>query len=331
LTDTYEARGPHLPDVMTRVSPWVYLFLGAALVHVWLGWLQLSESGVPIDLGAIYQVEYRLDQTVITLFGAALFLRHPDARRCLPFLAFGVGLLALGPLLDLVETPISQFLESLAPSGESVPGYSPAAIAYRVLTSLIGVAAVLYLGVGLSDARRRPRHDAERSIFVLFVIIAIATVAWQLLPLGSAGAPSTPFEWVVVGIGFVLSLGYSLAWSYVIAVGFGGWMAGDEPRLAWGLAFAAGAIGIGARIVNTLFILIANLSQPISSSLFPVVSGAVTLSWVLLLVAFAIGLPSPAGLLSADALPATDGLTSAADEPATGDRSEATPPGSEVG
>ena len=325
MTDTYEAHGPHLPDVMTRMSPWVYLFLGAALVHVWLGWLQLSERGVPIDLGAIYQVEYRFDQTVITSFGAALFLRHPDARRSLPFLAFGVGLLALGPLLDLVETPISQFLESVAPSGETIPGYSPAAIAYRVFTSLIGIAAVLYLGVGLSDARRRPRHNAERSIFVLFVIIGIATVAWQLLPLGSGGAPSTPFEWVLVGIGFVLSLAYSLAWSYVIAVTFGGWMAGEEPRVAWGLAFAAGAIGIGARIVNTLFILIANLTEPVSNSLFPVVNAAVTTSWVLFLAAFAVGLPSTAGP-STDSLPATP-----ADTLATGDRSEATPPGSEVG
>jgi hypothetical protein len=139
------------------------------------------------------------------------------------------------------------------------------------------------------------------------VIIGIATVALTLAPFGTGSLPATPYEWVLLGIGFVVSLLHTLAWSYVIAVTFGGWIAGDAPHRGWGLALAASTIGLALRVVNTTLIVIASVSAPVSSDLFPVVGVSVTLSWLLLLVAFALGLP------------------------ATDDPQEATPPGSAAG
>jgi len=307
MTDTYEARGPHLPDAMTRLSPWVWPFVVAALVQAMLAWQQLTGRGVPPGLEDVYQVKFRIDNVLVSLLGAALFIRHPDARRSLPLLAFGLGLLTLGPLLGEVDGPITQFIDSLAPSGEAFSGLSPAVIAYHLFTSLIAIAAVLYLGVGLADARRRPRHRGERSVLALVMFIGIATVAVTLIPFGTGRLPVTPYEWVLLGIGFVVSLLHTLAWSYVIAVAFGGWMAGEAPHLAWGIALVASAIGLMIRVINTLFIVVASLSEPIPSDLLPLVGVAATLSWLLLLVAFALGLP------------------------ATADPLEATPPGSEAG
>jgi hypothetical protein len=292
MTDTYEARGPHLPDVMTRQSPWVYPFVAAALIQLVLAWQQLVSSGTTPGLEDIYEVKFRLDNVLMSLLGAALFVRHPDARRSLPLLAFGLGLMALGPLLDIVDRPVTQFLDSLAPSGEVFSGLSPAVIAYQVFTSLLTVAAVVYVGVGLADARRRPRHPAERSVLVVVMIIGIATVVLTLAPFGVSPLPATPYEWVLLGIGFVVSLLHTLAWSYVIAVTFGGWIAGDAPHRGWGLALAASVIGLALRVVNTMLIVIASLSEQLSNDLLPVVSAAVTLSWLLLLVAFAVGLPA---------------------------------------
>jgi hypothetical protein len=301
MTDMYEARGPHLPDVMTRQSPWVYVFVAAALVHVWLALQQLSGRGVTPGLDDVYQVSFRINDVLISLFGAALFIRHPNARRSLPLLAFGLGLMALGPLLNLVDTPVMLFLDSLAPSDTGFIARSPAVIAYKVLTSLVAIAAVFCVGVGLAHARQRPRHPAERPVLTLVMLIGIASVLLALIPLGTGRLPATQYEWVLLGIGFVLSLLDALAWSYVIAVAFGGWIAGDAPYLGWGLALAASAMGL---VVRAMFILIGYLSEPLSSDLLPVVSVAVTLSWLLLLVAFALGLP------------------------ATADPQEATPPGS---
>jgi hypothetical protein len=307
VTETYQARGPHLPDVITRMSPWVYPFIVSAVVQAALAWQRLVAPGVFPRLDDVYQVQFRIDNVLISLLGAALFIRHPDARRSLPLLAFGLGLLALGPLLDVVDSPVTQFLESLAPSGDEIIGSSPAAIAYHVFTSLIAVAAVVYVGVGLADARESRRHPAEQSILGLVMLVGIATVVLGLLAVGAGRFPATPYEWALVTIGFVVSLLHTIAWSYVIAVTFGGWLAGDSPHRGWGLALAAGAIGLVVRIVSTMFVIVANLSVPLSSDLFTVVGTAVTLSWLLWLVAFALGLP------------------------ATADRPEATPRGSEAG
>jgi hypothetical protein len=312
VTETYEARGPHLPDVLTRRSPWVYLFVAAAFVHLavaWIDWAGRGPLAPPQDLLTL--LSERVNDALISLFGAALFVRHPDARRSMPLLAFGLGLLALEPLLRLVDTPVTQFIDSLAPSKESFIGLSPAVVAYNVFLSLIGIAAVLYVGAGLGDARTRPRRNIERSVLSLLVVIGILTVAWGILPIGGAQAPASPYEWVLVGIGLVLSLLSTLAWAYLIAVAFGGWLAGEEPRIGWRLALIAGVIGLILPVVSTILVVLGPLFQPVSSSFLPAFSVAGTLGWILWLAAFAVGLPA--------------GSSATADPP------EATPPGSEAG
>jgi hypothetical protein len=295
MTDTYEARGPHLPDVLIRQSPWVYLFVAAAAIQLGLAWMDVN----PVKL--------HIDNALMSLLGAALFVRHPDAKRSVPRLAFGLGLIALGPLLDVVEGPVTQFLDPLASPDDMFSRLLPAFTAYRVFTSLIAVAAAAYIGFGLAGARRRPRHPAERFAPVVVAIISIAAAALALAPFGVRPSSIPPYLWTLLGIEFVVMLLYSLAWAYVIAVTFGGWVAGDVPHAGWGLAFAAAAMGLAVRIISTTSILITTLSEPPALVLFQISGTAVTLSWLLLVVAFALGLP------------------------ATADPREATPPGSAAG
>jgi hypothetical protein len=280
MTDTYEARGPHLPDVMTRQSPWVYPFVAAAAIQLGLAWMHVNVAKLHID------------NALMSLLGAALFVKHPDANRSLPRLAFGLGLIALGPLLDVVEGPVTQFLDPLALPDDMFSRLLPASTAYRVFTSLIAVAAAVYVGVGLAGARRRPRDPAERFVLAVVVIISIAAAALALAPFGVRPSSIPPYLWTLLGIEFVVMLLYSLAWAYVIAVTFGGWVAGDVPRAGWGLAFAAAAMGLVVRIISTTSILITTLSEPPSLVLFQISGTAVTLSWLLLIVAFALGLPA---------------------------------------
>jgi len=123
MTDTYEARGPHLPDVMTPQSPWVYVFVAAALVQAALAWQQMVGRGTLPGLDDVYQLKFRIDNVLISMLGAVLFVRHPNARQAMPLLAFGLGLLALGPMLVEVDVPVTQFIDSLAPSGEEFIGF----------------------------------------------------------------------------------------------------------------------------------------------------------------------------------------------------------------
>jgi hypothetical protein len=308
MTDTYEARGPHLPDIMTRQSPWVWLFVGAALVHLAVPWLESAGSGAlvqPQDL--IQATKFRLNDVLISLFGAALFVRHPDARRSLPLLAFGLGLMALGPLLRLIDAPMTQFLDSLSPSGEAFMGISPAVIAFHVVTSLVSVAAITFVAVGLAGSRRHPKHRRERLMLIAVTVVSLATVAVMLVPFIRLSFDLTPFQWTLLLISHAVSLIGALARSYLIAVTFGGWLGGEAPPLGWAFAFGASVLGLIVGIVNAIFLVIAIWSAPVSSSIFSIVATLGSASWILFLAAFAVGLP------------------------ATDDRSAATPLGSAAG
>jgi hypothetical protein len=280
--------------VMTRQSPWVLVFVAAAAIQLGLAWMNVG------------LVTLHVNNALMSLLGAALFVRHPDAARSLPRIAFGLGLIALGPLLDVVEGPVKQFLDPHAQPDDVFSRLLPAFTAYRVFTSLIAVAAAAYVGVGLAAARRRPRHPAERLVLSVAVLISIAAAAVALAPFGIRQSSIPPYMWTLLRIEFLVMLLYSLAWAFVIAVTFGGWMAGDAPHAGWGLAFAAAAMGLVVRVISATSIVLTATSEPPSLVLFQISGTAGTLSWLFLLVAFALGLP------------------------ATGDRLEATPQGSEA-
>ena len=283
MTDTYEARGPHLPDVLTRQSPWVYLFVGVTIVHAWLLVLQPELATA------------RLTGVLISLLGAALFVRHPDARRTM---------LAFGTLIPIVDAPIVQFLDSLSPPSELFAGLSPALVAASTFTTLVAVAGALYLAVGLAAARQRAGTQVDRAIAVWLGAIGIVTVVIGAIPVG---VPSSSSEWLLFGIGLVLSLGSTLTWCYVAAVAIGGSLAGEAPRRGWGLAAIGSALQVVVFIITAVgstFIVPEGLRTP----LVVAIAGAIIVGWACLLAAFALGLPA-----------------------ITDDRPGATPPGSAGG
>jgi hypothetical protein len=104
--------------------------------------------------------------------------------------------------------------------------------------------------------------------------------------------PTTPFEWALIAIGLVLSLLHALAWSYVIAVAFGAWMAGEAPRLGWGLALLASVLGLVLRILGAMVFVIGNLAGGLSQAALAAMGLVGTAGWALLLAAFAVGLPA---------------------------------------
>ena len=98
-----EPRPPHLPDAVSGVSPWAIPFVVLAAIQVLAGWLEWKAQGDLGDPG--YGVSIALGivpAACISLLGAALLIRHPDALRRLPMLVFGVvaarchGVAALG-------------------------------------------------------------------------------------------------------------------------------------------------------------------------------------------------------------------------------------------
>ena len=293
MTDTYEARGPHLPDVLTRQSPWVYLFVGAALLHAVLGIWELSGRGLPIDVDAILQVRFRIDDALVSLLGAALFVRHPDARRTRPLLAFGLGLLMLSTLLSVARGPIEGLLNGLAPTDDVTAFATPSSIAYSVFSSLVEIAGIVYVAAGLSSTRERDPGRGQRLALILLATMGIVIV---LLPYAviRIDRQLTPADWPAFGLTIGIALLNALAWAYLIATALGGWLSSEQPRPAWASVSICGLIILAIQLLSTLTLIAANLrSEPLQSSgLFTLIGFATTFVWVLFLAAFAIGLPA---------------------------------------
>ncbi len=311
-----EARGPHLPDVLTRQSIWVFVFGLVAVFILWSVWRRWTAQYPIVDLNAVSALLFGLIPGVVApLFGVALFARHPDARRTVPLLVFGVALFAFAELLEVFDGAIFEALIAFTP--DAVSPATPAVVAFGVFTALLGMFAALYTGAGLSSARRQERSAAERPLMfwlvALGVVSAVVSIA-SIVPL-LTGTPA-PGDLLQLAISFVVSLLVTLAWAYLVTVTVGGWLSGEVPRRAWAMAGIATTLLFAVRLAIGAVL---GTGEP-WITIVNVASYASLVAWVLLLVAFWLGLPSPGAPVS----------KTSADEP-TVDPQEATLPGSAAG
>lgn len=306
-----EARPPHLADAVAGRSPWVYVFLAVAVVNLYAAFRATAQ--IPsIDLALIYfGVVSSIPAVVAPLLGVVLFNQDRRAWLTMPALAFGLALLAVDYLVSGFSDLIIGFLLESAPDGDAL---SPAVTAFGVFEALLTVFAILYVGVGLSLARRQPRARIERPMLVWFVALGVVSAVLSIAATSSAGIDMTPEVLVRFGLGIVLSLASTLAWAYLTAVIVGGWAAREEPMRAWKLAAVAVIILVLIPLVVT------TLTAVTSSFLgqgFSLILGSVNaVAWVLLLLAFVLGLAT---------------RSSAPTDEATADPRGAMPPGSGAG
>jgi hypothetical protein len=117
---------------------------------------------------------------------------------------------------------------------------------------------------------------------------------------------------VQVILGVVLSLASTFAWAYLAAITVGGAIAGEMPHRPWQLAAVGVVVLIGSPLLSTA---VAALTVPTPGNPLIWLAGIATaLGWLVLLAAFATGVPSPAPV-----------------DAATADPRAATPPGSGAG
>jgi hypothetical protein len=326
-----EARGPHLPDAVTRLSPWVIAFVAVAIVQVWFGFRAWSgQFAIPQPDNVPLLAHYLVPSAIVPLFGAALFVRHPDARRTMPALVFGLVLLTIVQLLASIDAPLRAFLDSLS-SPDDGP-VSPANVAYAVFRSLLQLFAILYIAGGLAEARRVTPSAAQRPLALWLGALAVAGTVISIASVAQFGLDlSGPGGALVLAIDIALALFTSIVWAYLVAVTVGGVLAGDAPKMAWRLAALGAAIIFVFRLLAGIVL---GVGDPWTSLVL--IGGYVALAgWLLLLVAFWLGLPVPADPAPADAAPADAAATAdpptADDEPPTADPPATTPTGSGAG
>jgi hypothetical protein len=286
-----EARPPHLPDALMRLSPWLMPFLLLAGLEVVAGWLEWSVRWQPQDVStAVSIIINRVPGVCAMLLGAALFWRRPDAYRTVPMIVLGVVLLATAALLRLASVPLADVFGELTPPSEELPVLVPLQVAYDIFVALVNIFALLYLARGLAAARRFVDAVSLRGLAIVLIGVSVATTVISILPfLGildwSGVMLSLNVAWMTLG------LIQMLAWSYLLVVARGGWLAGERPRIGWVLVAFAAALLVAFRVISAL----GDLLPPSREGAFvalQILGLASNAGWVLLLLAFVAGLPS---------------------------------------
>lgn len=293
-----EARPPHLPDLVTRQSPLLYVFALLAAYQVvaglrsWAGEFPIPRPDqIPLLFSAL------IPSAVVPLLGVVLFFRRPDARRSMPLLVFGIALLAGVTFAEEFDGLIYGAL-----AADDFGMDSPALTAYIVFKSLVRLFGLFYIGAGIAAARRETSTALQRPLSIW--LGALAVVAILLTPLGTASVLSAPTtaDLIATGIGVVLTLLVTLAWAYLASMTIGGWLAGEQPDRAWGVGALAVTYLLAYRIFGQLVLWFGEGAYGVS-----VVASYLSLAaWILLLIAFAIGLPSPPVTAAATAAPTDD-------------------------
>ena len=302
-----EARPPHVPDAITRQSPLLYVFALVAAFELVSGWRTWSGDFPIPSVDQVPLLAHALiPSVVVPLLAVVLFLRRPDARRSMPLLVFGLAVLSAITVIEDVDSPIYALL-----MGDDISQSvnSPAVVAYTVLKALIRLVGLVYVGAGIAAARREPATAMQRPLSIWLGVLAF--VAILLTPLGTASLLSSPTaaDLIAAVIGMVLTLVVTLAWAYLVSMTVGGWLAGEQPNRAWGLGALAATYLLAHRIYGQLVLWFGEAAFGAS-----VVASYLSLvAWVLLLIAFALGMPTPR--------PADDQI-------ATADPQGAMPPGS---
>ena len=278
-----EARPPHLPDVVTRQSPWAFVFAVLALIELVFTWRQWSGQFPSPEPDQAWLLAYMLIPSVVyPLLGFVLFIRRPDARRSMPLLVLGLLLLCALTLMSEFDPQVFGALVG----DSSDPVDSPILTAYIAIESVLRFVGLIAIAAGLAAARTEVPSRFQRPLAMGLGVVAGGIMAVNLVAIGLF-VPNIELQASLVGI--VLTLLASLAWVYLLFTTVAGWMADERPRRAW----AMGALAVSYLIVYRLFGDVTLWFGEAAYGFSQVATYVSFVAWLVLLVAFAIGLPSP--------------------------------------
>ena len=289
-----EPRPPHLPDRLASMPwlAWPFLIFAAVLAGVaWPRAQDVLAAGGPY--GA-WSVVTQLDPILTVLLGAALFWRHPDAARELPRIAVCVALLATGEILRLIAEPLAPILAGITPPTEALPGFVPLGSAFDAFATSIGLFGLVYLVRGLDEARRFEDEGSLRRIAIPLVALGLAIGIGKFVRLGQLPVDDTLTVGTVVAVSLILSTLDLLAWVYLIVICARGWRSGDAPSRGWLAALLAGVCVMVAAVLTSAIELLVSTPSEATFLVYLAFASIGTVGWILLLIAFGLGLPSTA-------------------------------------
>jgi len=286
-----EPRGPQLPGVLTRIPLGVWPFVAVALLEALGQWEQIRsiQAGHPVDVAEA--VIGAIGGLAVPLIGAALFLRHPSAHRTMPAITLGVVLLAALTVVDALRDVV---LEGIVQSELDFETATLASTGYSVIQALVRVFAVIYIALGLDDARRFDDRTRASGVRVLLLVAALLAPAITAV----VGWPWPQEHVVTTLLNLAAQVATNLAWTYLAWIAVRGWAAGEAPNLGWGLTAMVAACNLFVIVLAAMLNLIVWIIGPTESQVpvvfevYRLLLAVLAVLWVLLLAAFWLGLPA---------------------------------------
>lgn len=292
-----EARGPHLPDVLSRV-PFGALMFGLLALARLIWFVRETELGPPLTLQVfVAYVGGLVPAVVAILLPSALLLRHPDAWSRARTLLIGASLFAVVEGLRVLSPALQPVFESITPGSEETPYLVPLALAYSSAQALLAAFAVANVGLGLAQARRYLDRRGTLLIVLAAAFVVVVASASRVILVSRVPFDEitmTPTVAVYLASAIVLGILSIGAWAYLAVTAARGARAGEEPGRGWILvamaawliatAFAAGAVAALAEPTPE--------TQGFYTALSQAISVVYTLGYLSLLAALLVGLPS---------------------------------------
>ena len=291
-TTEYDARGPHLPDWMTRLGFWPWVFIIAAAAQVIYRW-RSADLGVSTPTIFILVLD-AMPSVLGILFPAALLGRHPDAWDRARALTFGTLLFASIALFRFIENQLTQVFVDLSPPTEELP-ISVLAAAFGAFVGVISIFAVAYVAIGLSNARRFEDVPVQRwvLVFVTLAVVAIAALRiYGVTQVQLGGLSWTPPIIAYFAAFLIIGILSAAAWGFLLVVCLRGRSAGEEPGAGWAAAGVGAALVIAQLLITSVASLTLRFETEDMVLLYSILtSGLLALAYLALLVGFALGLP----------------------------------------
>jgi hypothetical protein len=285
------ARGPHLPDHWPVLA---FVVLGAAFA--WFSYRQAGESGTRVwTLETVFFFLMNVIPSVSAiLLPGALLLRHPDATHRARMLLFGTLLFAAVPFLRFIEGSLQVVFQALTPAPAEL-GYVPMALLYNVLQALVVLFAVLYLVLGLIQARHWAYSRAARAAGLVILFVALAAAGAMLYSTSQtdlSGIAMDPMLWLYFGLSTVLGLLTILTWAYLAMNLTRGAMSGEEPVAGWFVAAIGACLVVATFAIGAWSGVVRTTDASIQTMIFWTHGILYSLGYLGLLAGFALGLPS---------------------------------------
>jgi hypothetical protein len=309
-----EARGPHLPDRLTRTpakmprASWAFVILAVAT-----GLVLVLDRGLPLwpateaDIGPYVRSFLGLILSIIPpiatiLFGAALFARQRQPLATHRLIAVGLVMLATGEALQSVTYPLGDLFRAATPPRDDLQLLVPSEIVYRVMTTILVALGTIYVARGVRAARLRayPESYARSAITIALVasLLAVSSIVGGLVTILRASEDSgdvyLAYNASMLAINW-LTLG---AQAYLAVVLWSGMAAGEEPTRAWSLGTAGvwlilvGSASAAIGSAALYFVATPESDFTLWSWISLVWTTVFVAGYVLLLAAFTRGLPA---------------------------------------